>query len=289
VAFLASSRTLLVADAHIGKAVSFARSASRCRGTRRNARALSALVAAGAHRIVFLGDFPFRTAHAGDPRRGRALAVRAPVARLVLVRGNPTAAPATAAVPRHARRHESHSRSTASRFATTRGRCRLRSRRPPASVLSLGARLRPTCLPCFWLGDESACCAFGLHGMHRSAPARPTASFDRRRRGRRAAGARFVDGRPLRGLKARAMAFDPLHRPPDNAPAIARLEAVLHRSRPRTGTRRRFRYARAAAGRSSRRHVARDPPPPRWSRSMRKRLLRNTEQFVAGKGANNVL
>jgi DNA ligase-associated metallophosphoesterase len=92
-AFLASSRTLLVADAHLGKAVSFrALGVPVPRGTTSETLAgLSALVArTGARRIVFLGDF-LHSAHA------HAAATLAAVAawrrahadlELVLVRGN---------------------------------------------------------------------------------------------------------------------------------------------------------------------------------------------------------
>ena len=83
-AFLAASRTLLVADAHIGKAVTFrALGVPVPRGTTSETlAALSALIASWrARRVVFLGDF-LHSAHAnGDARRGRALAPRACVAR----------------------------------------------------------------------------------------------------------------------------------------------------------------------------------------------------------------
>ena len=92
-AFLAVSRTLLVADAHIGKAVSF-----RALGvpvpegtTGATLDALSALVASWrVRRIVFLGDF-LHSKHAHAPATIGALARwrRAHAAlELVLVRGN---------------------------------------------------------------------------------------------------------------------------------------------------------------------------------------------------------
>ena len=78
-AFLAASRTLLVADAHIGKAVSFrALGVPVPRGT--TSETLAALIGAGRAparaRIVFLGDFLHSRALAcaGDARRGGALA-----------------------------------------------------------------------------------------------------------------------------------------------------------------------------------------------------------------------
>ncbi|MGZ5155360.1 MAG: ligase-associated DNA damage response endonuclease PdeM [Caldimonas sp.] len=92
-AFIAASRTLLVADAHIGKAVSFrALGVPVPRGTTSETlAALSAVVArTGARRVVFLGDF----LHSA---RAHAAATLAAVAawreahralELVLVRGN---------------------------------------------------------------------------------------------------------------------------------------------------------------------------------------------------------
>ena len=92
-AFLAASRTLLVADAHIGKAVSFrALGVPVPRGTTSETlAALSALIATWrARRVVFLGDF----LHSA---RSHAAATLGAVARwrrehaaleLVLVRGN---------------------------------------------------------------------------------------------------------------------------------------------------------------------------------------------------------
>ena len=92
-AFLASSRTLLVADAHVGKSTTF-----RALGvpvphgtTGETLAALSLLVATWrARRIVFLGDF-LHSAHAHAPATSGALARwrRAHTAlELVLVRGN---------------------------------------------------------------------------------------------------------------------------------------------------------------------------------------------------------
>jgi DNA ligase-associated metallophosphoesterase len=92
-AFLAGSRTLLVADAHIGKAVSFrALGVPVPRGTTSETLdALSALVATWrARRIVFLGDF-LHSARAHAPATLGAVARwrRAHASlELVLVRGN---------------------------------------------------------------------------------------------------------------------------------------------------------------------------------------------------------
>jgi DNA ligase-associated metallophosphoesterase len=92
-AFLAASRTLLVADAHVGKAVTF-----RALGvpvphgtTGETLAALSALVATWrARRIVFLGDF-LHSAYAHAPATIGALARwrrEQAALELVLVRGN---------------------------------------------------------------------------------------------------------------------------------------------------------------------------------------------------------
>jgi DNA ligase-associated metallophosphoesterase len=92
-AFLAASRTLLVADAHIGKAVTFrALGVPVPRGTTSETlAALSALIATWrARRVVFLGDF-LHSAHAKAPATLGAVARwrRAhPALELVLVRGN---------------------------------------------------------------------------------------------------------------------------------------------------------------------------------------------------------
>ena len=92
-AFLAATATLLVADAHIGKAVSFrALGVPVPRGTTSETLAgLDALVAAtGARRIVFLGDFLHSArAHAAATLAALATWRRANAGlALVLVRGN---------------------------------------------------------------------------------------------------------------------------------------------------------------------------------------------------------
>lgn len=92
-AFLAASRTLLIADAHIGKAVSFrALGVPVPRGTTSETlAALSALIATWrARRVVFLGDF-LHSAHANAAATLGAVARwrRAHAAvELLLVRGN---------------------------------------------------------------------------------------------------------------------------------------------------------------------------------------------------------
>lgn len=175
-AFIAASRTLLVADAHIGKSVSFrALGVPVPRGTTTETLAgLSALVArTGARRIVFLGDF----LHSA---RSHAVSTLAALAAwrlahasldLVLVRGNhddragdppPALAIEVVDEPFHS-----------DGFAL----CHHPQRRAGTYVLAghlhpcvhLGGRafdhLR---LPCFWLGDEVGVLpAFGAFtGMH---------------------------------------------------------------------------------------------------------------------------
>ncbi len=92
-AFLAAGRTLLVADAHIGKAVTFrALGVPVPRGTTSETlAALSALIATWrARRVVFLGDF-LHSAHAHAPATLGAVARWRRLhssLELVLVRGN---------------------------------------------------------------------------------------------------------------------------------------------------------------------------------------------------------
>ena len=92
-AFLPASRTLLIADAHIGKAVSFRRFGVPVPSgtTRETLRALSALVTRlDVRRIVFLGDF----LHSARARAPSTMAVVTqwreahPRLDLTLVRGN---------------------------------------------------------------------------------------------------------------------------------------------------------------------------------------------------------
>jgi DNA ligase-associated metallophosphoesterase len=182
-AFLAASRTLLVADAHIGKALSF-----RALGvpvphgtTGETLAALSSLVATWrARRIVFLGDF-LHSAHAHAPATIGALARwrRAHAALdLVLVRGNHD--DRAGDPPSHLGMRVVDEPFTLDGFAL----CHHPRPRRGAYVLaghlhpcvSLGGRafdhLR---LPCFWLGDEVGVLpAFGAFtGMH---PIRAAAS-----------------------------------------------------------------------------------------------------------------
>ena len=175
-AFLASSGTLLVADVHIGKAVSFrSLGVPVPRGTTSETLAgLSALVArTGAHRIVFLGDF-LHSAHAHAPATLAAVAAWRRAHRgleLVLVRGNhddrsgdPPAELGMRVVDEPFR-HDGlalchHPKRVAGAYV-------LAGHLHPC--VSLGARgwdhLR---LPCFWLGnDVGVLPAFGAFtGMH---------------------------------------------------------------------------------------------------------------------------
>jgi len=175
-AFIAASRTLLVADVHIGKAVSF-----RALGvpvphgtTGETLAALAALVASWrAKRVVFLGDFL-------HSRRSHASATIATVTEwrerhaeveLVLVRGNHD--DRAGDPPRHLRIDVVDEPLTSDGFAL----CHHPHPRRGAYVLaghlhpcvSLGGRgwdhLR---LPCFWFGDEVGVLpAFGAFtGMH---------------------------------------------------------------------------------------------------------------------------
>ena len=182
-AFLAVSRTLLVADAHIGKAVTF-----RALGvpvphgtTSETLAALSALIATWrARRIVFLGDF-LHSAHAHAPATIGALARwrRAHAALdLVLVRGNHD--DRAGDPPSHLGMRVVDEPFECDGFAL----CHHPRPRRGAYVLaghlhpcvSLGGRafdhLR---LPCFWIGDDVGVLpAFGAFtGMH---PIRAAAS-----------------------------------------------------------------------------------------------------------------
>ena len=175
-AFIAASGTLLVADAHFGKAVSFrALGVPVPRGTTSETLAgLSALVArTGARRIVFLGDF-LHSARAHAPATLAAVAAWRDAHRaleLVLVRGNhddragdPPAALGIRVVDEPLAQDG---------FAL----CHHPRRRPGEYVLAghlhpcvgLGSRgwdhLR---LPCFWFGDDVGVLpAFGAFtGMH---------------------------------------------------------------------------------------------------------------------------
>jgi DNA ligase-associated metallophosphoesterase len=182
-AFLAASRTLLVADAHIGKAVTFrALGVPVPRGTTSETLAvLAALVARWrARRIVFLGDF-LHSAQAHAPATLGAVArwrrVHASL-ELVLVRGN----------------HDSRAgdpppyldmRVVDEPFALD-GFALCHHPRPLRGAYVLAGHLHPCLslggrafdhlrLPCFWLGDDVGVLpAFGAFtGMH---PIRPGAT-----------------------------------------------------------------------------------------------------------------
>ena len=161
-AFVATSRTLLVADAHIGKAVSFrALGVPVPRGTTSETLAvLSALVIrCRARRVVFLGDF-LHSARAHAPATLGAVARwrRAHAAlELVLVRGN----------------HDSRAgdpppylemRVVDEPFALD-GFALCHHPRPLGGAYVLAGHLHPCVslggrafdhlrLPCFWLGDD---------------------------------------------------------------------------------------------------------------------------------------
>jgi DNA ligase-associated metallophosphoesterase len=175
-AFLASSRTLLVADAHIGKSSTF-----RALGvpvphgtTGETLAALSSLIATWrARRVVFLGDF-LHSAHAQAPATIGALARwrRAHAAlELVLVRGNHDDRagdpPAHLGVQVVDEPFACDGLALCHHPRPRRGTYVLAGHLHPC--VSLGSRsfdqLR---LPCFWLGDDVGVLpAFGAFtGMH---------------------------------------------------------------------------------------------------------------------------
>jgi len=190
-AFLAASRTLLVADAHIGKAVSFrALGVPVPRGTTSETlTALSALIATWrARRVVFLGDF----LHSA---RSHAAATLGAVARwrrehaaleLVLVRGNHDDRagdpPAYLGMQVVDEPLELDGFALCHHPRPRRGAYVLAGHLHPC--VSLGGRgfdhLR---LPCFWLGDDvgvlPAFGAFtGMHPIHAGAGERVFAIAD---------------------------------------------------------------------------------------------------------------
>jgi len=182
-AFLAASRTLLIADAHIGKATSF-----RALGvpvphgtTGATLAALSALIATWrARRVVFLGDF-LHSAHAHAPATIGALARwrrEHAAIELVLVRGNHD--DRAGDPPSHL-----GMRVVDEPFALD-GFALCHHPRPRRGAYVLAGHLHPCVglggrgfdhlrLPCFWLGDEVGVLpAFGAFtGMH---PIRAAAS-----------------------------------------------------------------------------------------------------------------
>jgi DNA ligase-associated metallophosphoesterase len=92
-AYLPEQRTLLVADAHIGKAVAFRRLGVPVPGGTTTAaldRLSAAVAATGARRVVFLGDL-LHSARSRAPATWAAVAqwrARQPGLQLTLVRGN---------------------------------------------------------------------------------------------------------------------------------------------------------------------------------------------------------
>lgn len=187
--FLPARRTVLVADAHFGKAVSFRRLGVPVpRGTTSETLdQLSALVAdSGARRIVFLGDF-LHSARSHAPGTLAALArwrAQQPELELTLVRGNHDARagdpPASLGI------EVVDEPLPLGRFAL----CHYPRPRPGAYVLAghwhpcisvRGRAFERLRLPCFWFGDDSGANpdsavgvlpAFGAFtGMHRIEPA----------------------------------------------------------------------------------------------------------------------
>jgi DNA ligase-associated metallophosphoesterase len=174
--YLAASRTLLIADAHIGKAVTFrALGVPVPRGTTSETlAALAALIATWrARRVVFLGDF-LHSAQAKAPATLGAVARwrRAhPTLELVLVRGNHDSRagdpPTSLGMKVVDEPYELDGLALCHHPRPRRGAYVLAGHLHPC--VSLGGRgfghLR---LPCFWLGDEVGVLpAFGAFtGMH---------------------------------------------------------------------------------------------------------------------------
>ncbi|MDQ6684847.1 MAG: ligase-associated DNA damage response endonuclease PdeM [Pseudomonadota bacterium] len=179
-AFIGASRTLLIADAHIGKAVSFrALGVPVPRGTTSETlAALDALIAkVGARRIVFLGDF-LHSARAHALATLAAVAAwraRHPALEVVLVRGN------------HDDRAGDPPRALGFRVEDEAwhddGFAFCHHPRPQAGAYVLCGHLHPCIgiggraydhlrLPCFWFGENVGVLpAFGAFtGMH---PIRP--------------------------------------------------------------------------------------------------------------------
>ena len=181
-AFVAVTRTLLVADVHLGKAASFrALGVPVPRGTTSETLAvLTGLVAATqARRIVFLGDF-LHSVHAHAAATLAAVAAWRRSHRgleLVLVRGN----------------HDGHAGDPPSSFdmrvvdepLIEHGLALCHRPRQVAGAYAIAGHLHPCIgmgagtwerlrLPCFWFGDEVGVLpAFGAFtGMH---PIRPAA------------------------------------------------------------------------------------------------------------------
>ena len=309
-AFLAASRHAAVADAHIGKAVSFrALGVPVPRGTTSETlAALSALIATWrARRVVFLGDFLHSArSHApatlGAVARWRARARRRSSSSSCAA--TTTTAPATRRRTSACASSTSRSSSTASRSAITRGRAAAPTCSPATCIrASASAGAASTTCACRASGSAttSACCPRSAPSpaCTRSAPAPSDRVFAiadgavaaMRSRAVAAAGDAAPPDRdgvrpaPLLALVARAEA---LARPPRGACCRIRStapdwNASIGVSLPQA--RRHRRPARAGAPRRA------DPPRGRWSRSsaQKERMLRNTEQFVAGKAANNVL
>jgi len=179
-AFLPASRTLLVADAHIGKAVTFrALGVPVPRGTTSETLAvLSSLIARWhARRIVFLGDFLHSPrAHAPATLGAVARWRRAHAAvELVLVRGNHDSRagdpPTHLGIAVVDEPHAQGGFALCHHPRARRGSYVLAGHLHPC--IGIGGRgfdhLR---LPCFWLGDDVGVLpAFGAFtGMHPIAP-----------------------------------------------------------------------------------------------------------------------
>ena len=268
---LAGQSTLLVADAHFGKAVASAPSACRCRAAprARRWRAVGADRDRRARRVVFLGDFlhSARSHAPGDARRLRALA-------RARTRGSNSCwcAATTTAVPAIRRPDWASRRRRAARAG------RLRALPPPAAAPG------PTCWPAICIPA-----AAWADAPRPPAPALLRFGDD----GRRAAGLRRLH----RHAQIRAGAEDRVFVIADDAVARAALRRTLHLTAgdccAARGARGRsisalfwnlLRPRRRAAG-AARRACCRSAEAPDWSASIAFRYRKRGGPAAARAGA----
>jgi hypothetical protein len=172
-AFLPASRTLLVADAHIGKAVSFrVLGVPVPRGTTSETLdALSTLVARWrARRVVFLGDF-LHSARAHVRRRSARSRAGAHECRArIPVRGNHDSRAGDPPSYLACVSPTSRSRSTARASPSAPAARRVCPRRPPVSVREPGGRTFDAAPAVFGSATTSACCPRSRLHRHASDP-----------------------------------------------------------------------------------------------------------------------
>jgi DNA ligase-associated metallophosphoesterase len=178
--FLPAHRTLLVADLHLGKAVSFRRwGVPVPHGTTgESLERLSALAERlAATRIVFLGDFLHSPRSQASPTLQAALQWRAryPQLELTLVRGNHDLRagdpPPALGITQHDEPLRLGGLALCHHPRPLPGAYVLAGHLHPCTVLGRG--LDSVRLPCFWFGDQVGVLpAFGsFTGMHRVRPA----------------------------------------------------------------------------------------------------------------------